>query len=133
MLALIRLQDGTEVIGSVKEDHNSKIVLEDPLQINYRLVAHQPMPTVSISRYMPFAEEQIFSFDKEDVMHIVQPKKSMAEYYKSALKNYKMVIDGNIDEELASAAHNDEEEVEGDINDAYKALLERMNFKGPLN
>lgn len=133
MLTLIKLQNGTEVIGNVKESSETNITLEDPLQINYRLVATQPMPTVSISRYMPFASEKIFTFEKQQILHMVEPKKAMVEYYKSALKNYRTVIDKNVEEELSSAAGNDETGDGDEITEAYRALLERMNYKGPLN
>lgn len=137
MLALIKLQNGQELIGNVKEEQEQTVVLEDPLQINYRLVATQPMPTVSVSRYMPFASEKVFAFEKKDLLHISKPKSAMADYYKHALNNYKMVIDRNVDDELRYATKSPDElddEEEGDeITEAYKALLERMNFKGPLN
>ena len=135
MLALIKLQNGQELIGNMKEEQEATVTLEDPLQINYRLIATQPMPTVSVSRYMPFASEKVFAFDKKDLLHVSKPKSAMAEYYKHALNNYKKVIDRNVDEELRYAATSpDDEEDDGDeITEAYKALLERMNFKGPLN
>lgn len=134
MLALIKLCNGQEVIGSIKEDFDDRVSLEDPLQINYRLVATQPMPTVSVSRYMPFATNQVFTFDKKDLLHIVEPKPAMVDYYKHALNNYKHVIDKNVEEELIGATKPPEGYGEGDeINDAYQALLERLNHKGPLN
>jgi hypothetical protein len=136
MLALIKLQNGQEVIGNVKEELKTKITLEDPLQINYRLVATQPMPTVSVSRYMPFSAEHIFTFDKKDLLHIAQPRPAMADYYKHALYNYQEVVDESVEQELLAAAGLDkeyDEESGEEITDAYRALLERMNFKGPLN
>lgn len=139
MLALLKLQNGTEIIGNVKEEQDTKIVIEDPLQINYRLAASQPMPTVSISRYMPFASEQVISFNKHDLLHVMEPKKAMAEYYTNALHNYKAVIDENVEQELINASQSTkhlqemEDADEDEITDAYRALLERMNYKGPLN
>lgn len=135
MLVLIKLQNGTEVIGNVTEELKTKITIEDPLQINYRLVATQPMPTVSVSRYMPFSSDQTFTFDKKDLLHIAEPKYSMTKYYQHALNNYKEVIDETVDQELlyATGIDTDVQEGTGDIADAYRALLERMNPKGPLN
>ena len=136
MLALIKLYNGQEVIGNVKEEQDNKVVLEDPMQINYRLVATQPMPTVSVSRYMPFSMNKIFSFDKKDLLHIDQPRKAMAEYYLHALNNYRQVIDENVEQELLHASGNDYDEGEPDeqdMSDAYKALLERIDIKGPVN
>jgi hypothetical protein len=135
MLALLKLQNGTEVIGNVREEEETKVVLEDPLQINYRLISTQPMPTVSVSRYMPFASEKIITFEKKNLLHVVKPKQAMIEYYNHALNNYKVVIDKNIEEELIGATRSRQEynEYEEDISESYKALLERLNFKGPLN
>lgn len=136
MLALLKLYNGQEVIGNVKEEQDNKVVLEDPMQINYRLVATQPMPTVSVSRYMPFSMDKIFSFDKKDLLHIAQPRKAMAEYYLHALNNYRQVIDENVEQELlyASGNHCDQGEPdEQDMSDAYRDLLERIDIKGPVN
>ena len=98
MLAFLKLQNGTEVIGNIRDDEETKMVLEDPMQINYRLVSTQPMPTVSISRYMPFALEKRFVFEKKDLLHIAKPKQAMVEYYNHALKNYREMIDKNVEE-----------------------------------
>lgn len=134
MLLLIKLYNGTEIIGDVKEDLKTKLVLEDPLQINYRLVSTQPMPTVSVSRYMPFASSHTFSFNKKDLIHVMEPRPAMKDYYNHALYNYKHLIDESVEEELRFAAASKGEEDDGDeISEAYKALLDRMNFKGPLN
>lgn len=134
MLALIKLQNGVEVIGNVKEDQKTTITLEDPLQINYRLVATQPMPTVSVSRYMPFSANHVFTFSKKDLLHIVEPRPAMSEYYTHALHNYRNMIDENVEQELLHAAGAERQLDDGDeITEAYQALLERMNFKGPLN
>ena len=136
MLALIKLQNGVEVIGNVKEELKTTITLVDPLQINYRLVATQPMPTVSVSRYMPFSSTHEFTFSKKDLLHIVEPRQAMSEYYTHALYNYKSMIDDSVEQELLQAAASDRIDMpeEGDeITEAYRALLERINLKGPLN
>ena len=140
MLALIKLKNGTEVIGNVIENLGGAVIVEDPLQINYRLTATQPILMVSISRYLPFSIETTHTFDILDVMHVTTPKQSMAEYYKHALMEYKEAIDKNVDEELREATRIGQEldefngiGAEEDMEDTYKALLERINFKGPPN
>lgn len=138
MLALVKLYNGTEVIGNVKEDLKASITLEDPLQINYRLVATQPMPTVSVSRYMPFSFHQEVTFNKKDLLHVVEPRLAMKQYYQHALENYKNVIDTNIEAELLEAAGCVTREdlsldPDQELNDAYASLLEKIPFKGPLN
>ena len=65
MLALIKLYNGQEVIGNVKDDQDNKVVLEDPMQINYRLVATQPMPTVSIDLVSLYTSDLDYLLDEE--------------------------------------------------------------------
>lgn len=138
MLTLLKLKNGIEVIGNVIENLGGALIMEDPLQINYRLTSTQPMPTISISRYMPFAIETNYTFDIADIMHVTKPKESMAAYYKHALHNYKNEIDEHVDAELREATRLGQEldgleESEEDLNNTYRALLERINFKGPMN
>ena len=142
MLALIKLQNGAEMVGDVKEEQTAAIVVEDPLLINYKMVASQPMPSVSISRYMPFANQCVFTFNKTDLLHVVEPSLAMVRYYNNALMHYKEEIDDNIERELIEAVEEDEEDLprkpmsemdQEELDDAYKTLLERINLKGPMN
>ena len=77
--------------------------------------------------------DKIFAFEKKDLLHIAQPRKAMAEYYLHALNNYREVIDENVEQELLYASGNDDDPDEQDMSDAYKALLERIDIKGPVN
>lgn len=143
MITIIKLQNGTEVVGDICEQTNTHLTMKDPLQINYRIVTTQPMPVVSISRYMPFVKEEKFIFDKEQIMHIAEPKEAMCNYYSNALRNYKAVVDKVVDQELNAAASMYESNTrkramdfideEDDISDIQTALLERMSYKGQLN
>lgn len=140
MISLIKLQNGTEVVGEVFNQTNTHIQVKDPLQINYKLVTSQPMPVVSISRYMPFAKDNMFEFSRTELLHIVEPKEAMCSYYTSAVQNYKNVVDATINRELEQAAdvyQNDtvQKLSSDDLDDdaLRQALIERLTHKGPLN
>jgi hypothetical protein len=69
-------------------------------------------------------------------LHVSAPKAAMVDYYVHALNNYREQIDGVVEDELIGASKHPDEMDEMDkeqMNEAYKALLERMNLKGPLN
>lgn len=142
MLSIIKLQNGTEVVGDVCEQTNTHLTLKDPLQINYRLVTSQPMPIVSVSRYMPFVKDDKFVFDKSQIMHISEPREAMCSYYSNALRNYKSVVEKVVDKELLSAANlydvntnarAPELTADDDLTDMQAAIIERLSFKGQLN
>lgn len=133
-LALIKLNNGTELLGEMRKT-SAGVHVTDPLQINYKFVSFQPMPTVSVSRYMPFAQEPAFTFLADQIAHIVEPREAVVEYYYSALTMYKQTIDQHIDEELLGVVERTDVKTKPlkDTDELYKTLLERMECDGPAN
>jgi len=132
MIALLKLKNGIEVIGTVNTKARDYCVMDDPFIINYRFVSGQPMPTISLSRYVPFAATHSHSFMNEDVMHYVTPSEALELYYQQALEYCKEVVDKSVDEELLGAAAR-KHGSGNDLLDVYTAILERTNYQGPLN
>lgn len=131
-LSLIKLINGTEIIGEVQKT-TVGLKITDPLQINYKFVSFQPMPTVGVSRYMPFAANPTFTFTLDQIVHVVDPSTAMAEYYAHALNNYREDIDAHIEEELMGVVGRSSLRKAANKDDLYKALLERMEPEGPAN
>jgi len=131
-LSIIKLTTGVELIGEVRKT-TSGISITDPLQINYKFVSFQPMPTVGVSRYMPFAQDTTFTFFLDQVVHVVEPRESMVQYYAHALDNYRNDIDQHIDDELLSVVGRSTISKSRSTEELYKALLDRMEPEGPLN
>lgn len=131
-LSLIKLNSGLELIGEATII-KGMVQVSDPLQINYKFVSFQPMPVVSVSRYMPFAANPAFTFELDQVAHIVEPKASMVEYYQHALDNYEQNIDGIIDDELMGVVSRSDIKKSRSTEELYTALLERLEPEGPPN
>lgn len=132
-LTLLKLTNGTELLGDVVEYDDVKMQVRDPLQINYKFLSFQPMPAISVSRYMPFSQDTLFAFYMQDVMHAVVPKQVVADYYHYALKNYQENIDPMVETELATASERTVRP-KTPTDDLYRTLLERAeNDGGPLN
>ena len=131
-LSIIKLTNGTEIIGDVQKT-TVGLKITDPLQINYKFVSFQPMPTVGVSRYMPFAADPVFVFTLDQVLHVVPPTPAMVEYYAHALSNYREDIDAHIEDELMSVVGRSSIKKSTNKDDLYKALLDRMESDGPLN
>jgi hypothetical protein len=131
-LALIKLTNGTELVGDVQKT-TVGLKVTDPLQINYKFVSFQPMPTVGVSRYMPFAATPVFSFTLDQIVHVVDPTPAMVQYYAHALGNYRDDIDGHIEDELMRVVGKTSIKKSSNKEDLYTALLDRMEPEGPLN
>lgn len=125
MVSLIKLKNGTEVVGYIKKI-DEKIVIEEPMQINYKTVDYTSVPVISFSRYCPFSSEELFTFDKEFVLHLTPVKKALEEYYTQSIAYYKEVIDKHIDEELYSAV----EERKKSSNSYMKDYLKKVKIDG---
>ena len=129
-IRLVKLTNGTEVIGKVVHISKSGITLEDPIQINYRNT-NFAIPSVSATRYLQFANTRVVHFEPKDFLHIVGIIVGMERFYKYSLSNFQKNVDSAIDEELGSDAYD--EQVDGDKSKQYKAFLERITTDSPLN
>lgn len=126
MISVIRLKDGTEMVGEVTEVNESSIFVCDPLQINYKISIMQPAPSMGLSRFMPFSESTKFEFKKGDLVTVQFARESLAMYYKHALDTYITDLDERIDEELTKSAAPDT------VSDLYEQLLEKFEPSGKV-
>lgn len=132
MVSIIKLIDGTEVVGKIVQEDQSVMMVKDPLQINYRQ-RPDTLPAVYLHRYIPFSSSHTFEFKKDHILSNVKPLVNLEKYYSAVLKTMHESVDSAINEELASAAleAGDEELTEEEM--IKLALMERKAFKMPLN
>lgn len=128
MISIIRLRDGTEVIGDVADTRGDVVVVTDPLQINYKITMSNPAPSMGLSRFMPFSADGKFKIYREHVTVVCEARESMKQYYTFALTNYIGELDKRIDTELVNSSVEDELTE----TDFYKQLLERVEPSGNL-
>lgn len=128
-ITLIKLKNGTEVVGCLKKVNNSVVELEEPMQINYKTSEALGLPVVSFTKYCPFSTETIFQFDKEFVLHVTPTKKAVEDYYAHALDFYKNVSEKHLEKELLQAAKLDKN-VENMDNENMKNYLRKVKIDG---
>jgi len=132
MVSIIKLVDGTEVVGLIVQEDQSVMMLKDPLQINYRQ-RPDTLPAIYLHRYIPFAGVNTFEFKKEHILNKVKPLENLERYYSAVLKTLTDGIDSVINDELANAAieaGNDEMSEEEMIK---VAMMEKKALKIALN
>ena len=126
MVKIIKLQNNCEIIGSMVEDNEDNVVIDNPFSINYMFTATSDRPIIGLLRYMPFAEERQMSFQKSGIINIANARASMSSYYDVILDSHLSDIDDHVDNELQGIADS---ELEDDNNnsDTLQAILEKMN------
>lgn len=131
-IKLVKLINGTEIMGKVVPNSKSGVTLDDPIQINYRNV-DAPMPVVSVTRYLQFANRRRSHFEARHILQVTSIIEGMERFYLYSLNNFQTTVDKVVDRELASAVFRGDKATEEDKTDMYKALLERITTDSPLN
>lgn len=133
MVTLLKLRDGTEIVGKNINDSKDGIVLEDPFVVIYKANLHGSMPSVGLFRYMPFSGDQVIFFENADIRHACFPSRAFENYYLSTLNIFKEELDVEIERELLEAVGSSLSK-NREMQELYVALLERaQNDSGTLN
>lgn len=130
MISIIKLADGTEVIGTISSKKDGEIKVEDPLQINYRMKADTSIPVIYMLRYMPFSKEHSITFNRDHIIAITEPMAGLEKYYSSMLKTFhENNTDEMVNKEFSEAASEEmTEEMQVKL-----AMMEKDTLKILLN
>jgi hypothetical protein len=134
MVKIIKLQNNSEIIGTVVGDRLDSITVDNPFTINYIFSPKNQRPVIGLLRYLPFAEQREISFQKDSILHIVDARSSMSEYYCAVLKSHNTDIDESVDRELNQITEMENAESElHDATDVLSAMLEKLNPNNNLH
>lgn len=131
-VSLVKLVDGTEVMGKIKESTSEKIVINNPLKINYYSRTPVSTPSIALQRYLPFSGQEDIALNTQHVISSVEVKDGVVKYYESALNSIRTTVDMELDRTLKDIASETDEDTEGQV-EVYKAVLEKLTTKATLN
>ena len=86
---LIKLIDGTELVGQVSVSDNDKFLrIEEPLKLTTVAKANPfgVRDDSSLAPWLPFSSDKVFSIPKERVITIASINKDLTHYYEAILK-----------------------------------------------
>ena len=89
---LLKLIDGTELVGQVSVSDNDKFLrIEEPLQLKTVAKSTQfgARDDSSLAPWIPFSNDKVFSIPKERVITIASINKDLSHYYEVILKRLK--------------------------------------------
>lgn len=123
MITILKLVDGTEVAGEIEDETSNHIIMNNPLQINYRHTMSSSVPSVSFSRYMLFAGSENISFDKYHIMNRVEARAEFDGFYRTSIMQIKESLDPQIARDLADG----DETIPTDKDQLYAAILNSLD------
>jgi hypothetical protein len=129
MITIIKLTNGTEIVGTVITQDSDSVTVEDPLQINYKQRMDMAPPTVFLHRFNPFAKNTTQKFRYIHILSFAEPMDGLVKYYSATLNSIKEDVDTHVDNELNEAAKSFNDEP----NDIDRAMMEKAMFKPILN
>lgn len=132
MIQIVKLVNGSEIVGDITKEDSNAITLSNPLSINYRYKNDLSPPIVSLTRFSPFTGDKEVIFKNEHVIARITPISSMISYYHTSLKNIIEHVDPSIDQELTAASTDPDEDLSPE-SQAKLALIERHVTKATLN
>ena len=131
MIKIIKLTNGIEVVGDVQE-MGPLFIMKDPFQINYKYF-YGPLPSVSLAKYLMFADNAEVVFNQKDVMNTVAPRKAFADFYEVTVKQFNSAIMPSIDAELETNVNSFNEGVaETSQDQKLKTFLENVDLNDRL-
>lgn len=134
-IVIVKLKNGTELVGDLVAVYPTQIELTAPLMINYQVLPGYKFPIVSFKQFIMFAEDGTrVPLEKRDIATLVPARKSFASFYMSSLKTTNMksfdkVFDEIVDENTPEVEKSDEEKQKA--KEARNArLLEAFDVTG---
>lgn len=106
MIKIIKLTNGTEIVGKIIEENNDIVVVEDPLQINYKYFMHA-YPAVTLTKYILFSGNRAVSFKQSMVLNSVPPRSTFKDYYIAQADKSILELDQIVDAELGMLSQSE--------------------------
>jgi hypothetical protein len=129
MVKIIKLLNNAEIIGTVAHETTNELIIDNPFTINYLFSATNDRPIIGLLRYMPFADKRQIQFSKNNILHTMDARASMANYYTTTLQAYVSEVDESIDTELDAMVELDTQQEQDHSAEMLHAMLERLTNK----
>ena len=114
-IKLVRMQDGSDIIGIVNEIMEGHYVIEQPMLVE---VYHRSnVSNISMAYYLPIelVEKNEVVLNSKDIVFITNPTKAFAEYYENAVDRLEK---NSVDESLL-----DDEKIQTALAERIKEFM----------
>ena len=125
-IKMLRLNTGEDIIGEcLIDDENSCVNIENPMKVALKRLTSTERTMISMSPWLPLEiiEDNFAVINYADILTIVDPKASFAEYYSSMVEEYNERIE--LEKQLTEDELEDDELDEED-QEAMQEIIESL-------
>lgn len=129
MITLLKLSSGAEVVGKREIETNEYVVLNRPLQINYKYYVNAT-PSIWFVRYSMFGESDSIMFDKRHIINQSIARDKFVDFYNQNADFHFNELEQHIDSELTAAVQNEMTPRAKTSEEELKKFLESLSIEG---
>lgn len=127
-IKLIRLNTGEDIIANCIDDEaNNTIMIGSPMRVVVRRLSESSQSMLVMMPWLPLEiiEEDLATINYQDIITVVEPKKSFIEYYNNMVDQYKVSLETMKDQDFFGEEQEDDEIDEDMMQEMLDLLKER--------
>lgn len=127
-IKLIRLNTGEDIIANCIDDEaNNTIMIGNPMRVVVRRLSESSQSMLVMMPWLPLEiiEEDLATINYQDIITVVEPKKSFIEYYNNMVDQYKVSLETMKDQDVFGEELENEEMDEDMMQEMLDLLKER--------
>lgn len=127
-IKLIRLNTGEDIIANCIDDEaNNTIMIGNPMRVVVRRLSESSQSMLVMMPWLPLEiiEEDLATINYQDIITVVEPKKSFIEYYNNMVDQYKVSLETMKDQDIFGEELENEEMDEDMMQEMLDLLKER--------
>lgn len=130
-IKLIRLNTGEDIIANCIDDEaNNTIMIGSPMRVVVRRLGESSQSMLVMMPWLPLeiVEENLATINYQDIITVVEPKKSFIEYYNNMVDQYKISLETMKDQDIFGDEQEEDDEMDEDMMQEMLDLIkERKN------
>lgn len=129
-IKILRLNTGEDIIANCIDDEaNNTIVIGSPMRVVFRRLSESSKTVLIMMPWLPLEiiEEDLAIINYQDIITVVEPKKSFIEYYNNMVDQYKVSLQTLNDQDIFDEESEDEEIDEDTMQEMIDLMKERKN------
>lgn len=129
MITLLKLSNGAEVVGRREVETDEYVVLNRPLQINYKYYVNAT-PSIWFVRYSMFGSSDSLVFDKKHIINQSIARDKFVDFYEQNADFHFNELEQHIDSELVAAVQSEVIPQSKTSEEELKKFLESISIEG---